>query len=108
MYQRRMVNFQGKGMMKTYWIFNRWEDTESLHEEEKEDLNIPGELMNYSDVRLCGNSGTFVDSSDIANSSDRRIGVWREEDVFVAGSGAGDSNSSRKTHQVQSGGIHQC
>lgn len=63
--------------------------------------------MNYSDVRLCGNSGTFVDASDIANSSDRRIGVWREEDVFVAGSGAVD-NSPKKGHPVQSGGIHQC
>lgn len=93
-------------MMKTYWIFNRWEDAESVHEQDKEEKNIPGELMNYSDVRLCGNSSTFVDASDMANSSDRRIGVWREEDVFVAGSGAMDSQGKR--HQVQSGGIHQC
>jgi len=93
-------------MMKTYWIFNRWEDAESIHEQDNEDKNIPGELMNYSDVRLCGNPGTFTDACDMA-TSEKRIGVWREEDVFVAGSG-NTGSSPKKGHHQQSGGIHQC
>ncbi|WAR25462.1 GUC2E-like protein, partial [Mya arenaria] len=84
---RGTLNIKGKGLMKTYWIYNRWEDADEIIEAEKEELNIPGELMNYSDVRLCGaNTATYIDAGDTGAVSDRRP-IWREEDVYVAGSG---------------------
>jgi len=94
---------QGKGPMKTYWIYNRWEDADEIIEPEKEELNIPGELMNYSDVRLCGaNNATYIDAADAGGVSDRRT-IWREEDIYVAGSGA-----EYQKPPLPTGGIHQC
>lgn len=84
---------QGKGLMKTFWIMNHWDDEDTRKEDQDEPL--PGELMTYSDVKICANSATFGDSGD-SNLPDRR--VWREEDVFV-----GALHNSQHC-----GGIHQC
>ncbi|KAL4225870.1 hypothetical protein ACF0H5_013859 [Mactra antiquata] len=97
---RGTLDIKGKGLMKTYWILNCWDDEDTLNDQEPNEA-LPGELMTYSDVKLCADRSSLPDArgSDVGNRS-----VWREEDVFVGSI----YRQTAKGNQGQYGGIHQC
>ncbi|XP_060595370.1 uncharacterized protein LOC132749574 [Ruditapes philippinarum] len=94
---RGTLDIKGKGLMKTYWILNRWDDGDCFDEQNEESLNLPGELMTYSDVKISSANSCPYDMRD-SGISERR--VWREEDVFV-----GDM---QKQNIQRHGGINKC